>query len=328
MAVLRREDRDGPERRVWVNTLFFRYALEVERTRSITQAAENFFMAQPNLSRAIKEVEDTLGFTIFERTPKGVVPTKEGILFLDSAREIVRQLDRMKQIADGADGTVQRFSVSMPRGSYISAGVTAFIAGLDQSREIDMNIMETNSIQAVGCVADGSCNLGIIRYQTFNEPYFADYLKEKHMKSELIWEYECLALMSRTNPLARKETLTLEDLKDSVELSHRDMAVPYIDASRMRNEMTGITKKKIYIYERGNQFEILCGVPNTFIWVSPVPEELLKRHDLVQRRCAFPDNKFRDLLIYPEHYQFTDLDMRFVEKLYEAKTQVCYREYR
>ncbi len=70
------------------------------------------------------------------------------------------------------------------------------------------------------------------------------------MKSELIWEYECLALMSRTNPLARKETLTLEDLKDSVELSHRDMAVPYIDASRMRNEMTGITKKK-YISTSG-----------------------------------------------------------------------------
>ncbi len=166
MAVLRREDRDGPERRVWVNTFFLDTPLRWSVPAPSRRRRKIFFMAQPNLSRAIKEVEDTLGFTIFERTSKGVVPTKEGILFLDSAREIVRQLDRMKQIADGADGTVQRFSVSMPRGSYISAGVTAFIAGLDQSREIDMNIMETNSIQAVGCVADGSCNLGIIRYQT------------------------------------------------------------------------------------------------------------------------------------------------------------------
>ena len=59
-----------------MNTLYFRYAVEVERSRSITQAAENLFMAQPNLSKAIKELEDSLGITIFERTPKGVIPTK------------------------------------------------------------------------------------------------------------------------------------------------------------------------------------------------------------------------------------------------------------
>ena len=39
-----------------MNTLHFRYALEIEKTRSITQAAENLYMAQPNLSKAIKEL--------------------------------------------------------------------------------------------------------------------------------------------------------------------------------------------------------------------------------------------------------------------------------
>ena len=43
-----------------MNTLFFKYAIEVDRTRSITQAAENLFMAQPNLSKAIKETEEML----------------------------------------------------------------------------------------------------------------------------------------------------------------------------------------------------------------------------------------------------------------------------
>ena len=44
-----------------MNTLHFKYAVEVERTRSISQAAENLFMAQPNLSKVIKELEDSLG---------------------------------------------------------------------------------------------------------------------------------------------------------------------------------------------------------------------------------------------------------------------------
>ena len=45
-----------------MNTLHFKYAVEVERCGSITQAAENLYMAQPNLSKSIKELEDTLGF--------------------------------------------------------------------------------------------------------------------------------------------------------------------------------------------------------------------------------------------------------------------------
>ena len=76
-----------------MNTLFFKYAIEVDRTRSITQAAENLFMAQPNLSKAIKETEEMLGYEIFARTSKGVAPTEKGAEFLKYARNIMKQLD-------------------------------------------------------------------------------------------------------------------------------------------------------------------------------------------------------------------------------------------
>ena len=57
-----------------MNTLSLRYALEVNRTRSITKAAQNLYMGQPNLSRAIRDLEKDLGIVIFERTTKGVTP--------------------------------------------------------------------------------------------------------------------------------------------------------------------------------------------------------------------------------------------------------------
>lgn len=81
-----------------MNTLHFKYAVEVEKTGSISQAAENLFMAQPNLSKAIRELEDTLGITIFRRTSKGVVPTDEGSEFLQYARNIMKQIDNMESI--------------------------------------------------------------------------------------------------------------------------------------------------------------------------------------------------------------------------------------
>ena len=40
-----------------MNIIQFKYAIEVERTGSISQAAENLYMAQPNLSKAIRELE-------------------------------------------------------------------------------------------------------------------------------------------------------------------------------------------------------------------------------------------------------------------------------
>ena len=55
-----------------MNILHLKYAVEVAKTRSISKAAENLYMGQPNLSRAIKELEESLGITIFRRTTKGI----------------------------------------------------------------------------------------------------------------------------------------------------------------------------------------------------------------------------------------------------------------
>ena len=53
-----------------MNLSHLRYALEVERTGSINKAAQNLFMGQPNLSKAIKDLESEVGITIFKRNAK------------------------------------------------------------------------------------------------------------------------------------------------------------------------------------------------------------------------------------------------------------------
>lgn len=60
-----------------MNTLLFRYAIEIEKAGSITQAAQNLYMAQPNLSKAIKELEHEIGYPIFERSPSGIRVTEK-----------------------------------------------------------------------------------------------------------------------------------------------------------------------------------------------------------------------------------------------------------
>lgn len=310
-----------------MNTTLFKYVLEVERTRSITQAAENLLIAQPNLSKAIKEAEESLGYTIFHRTPRGAFPTEKGVRFLEAARNIVQQLKKMEEIADNADENVQRLSVSMPRGSYISKALIRFVSTLDRQKGMELNITETGSMATIGNVLGGNFGLGIVRYQTVYEKYFQDYLTEKGLCSELIWEFSYLALMSRRHSMAQKRPLREDDLSRSIEIVHGDTMVPYLSAGSVAQSGDAGERQRIYLYERANQFDLLYHIPESFMKVSPIPQDILERYSLVQRRCEFANNRCKDLLIYRKDYTLTPLDRRFIDKVYQIKNEVAFCEY-
>ena len=60
-----------------MNLLYIKYAVEIATCGSLNKAAEKLYVGQPNLSRAIKELESSLGVTIFERSTKGMVITPD-----------------------------------------------------------------------------------------------------------------------------------------------------------------------------------------------------------------------------------------------------------
>ncbi|MDR1900130.1 MAG: LysR family transcriptional regulator [Treponema sp.] len=311
-----------------MNTLFFKYAIEIERTRSITKAAENLYMAQPNLSKAIRELEDTIGFSIFERNSRGVIPTRKGFEFLVYARKILEEMEQINKLTDGENPERQDFSISIPRGSYIAAGFTRFAGELDFDREININVQETNSMRTINNVIDNKFNLGIIRYQTMYENYYFDYLADKHLDHDQIWEFEYLALMSKNHPLAQDDEVEFCKLKSYIEIIHGDTVVPYLNAAELRYPSPeAIPKKRIYLYERCNQFDLLSSLPATYMWVSPIPGKMLKRYDLIQRKCAFPNNRYRDVLIYHRGYAFTALDRKFIDRICESRNEVSLKKY-
>ncbi len=303
-----------------MNILHLKYAVEVERTRSITGAATNLYMSQPNLSRAIKELEESLGITIFKRTSKGIVTTTQGEEFLFQAKNILRQLDEMEEKYKKDFPEHQSFNISTPRACYITTAFTSLVNSLDRDREMDLNYKETNSLRAITNILQSNYNLGIIRYQTAFESYFLKMMEEKDLKSREIWEFEYVALMGKDHPLASKEEISREDFKDCIEIVHGDPYVPSLQIAYVKKaEFSDLTDKKIYIYERGTQYDLLEDVPSTFMWVSPLPEEVLRRHNVVQKRCPGLSHKYKDVLIYRNGYHLTPIDLRFMEELEKAK---------
>ena len=303
-----------------MNTLHLKYALEIEKTRSITQAAENLFMAQPNLSKTIKEFEETLGFVVFERGPKGVLPTQKGAEFLVYAKNILSQIDKIESLSKTLQKEVQQFNISIPRGSYIAAGVINFVEQLDFHKGINVNVQETNSLQAITNIVEHRFNLGVIRYDITFENYFRDYLKDKDMMFESIWEFENLVIFSKNHPLAQKENLHITDFKDYVELVHGDTTIPYLHYQKKPDYKQ--IEKRIYVYERASQFEILEMIQDSYMLVSPIPKKMLNRFNLVQKNYIGMTHRYKDVLIYHRDYKLTELDRKFVEQLYTAKNEV------
>lgn len=307
-----------------MNTSLFKYAVEVERTSSISRAARNLMMAQPNLSKAIKELEESIGFAIFERTPKGVIPTPRGNVFLDYARSILSQIESIEALSAAAGKDLQKFAITVSRGSWLSGAIVSFASGLDEDLGLDLDIRETSSMEVINNVTSGRYNLGIIRYRSIYEQYFSDFLSHHRLSSETVWEFECLVLMSCGHKLANAAVIEPDMLTDCTEIVHGDTVIPYLSSRGEAGQEHGAqVNRQIRLYERGNQFELLSHMPTTFMWSSPIPEDMLERYGLVQRRCTIPDNSYKDLLIYPNGHRFTALEKRFIEQLGAARDKVA-----
>lgn len=302
-----------------MHTQYFTYALEVEKTGSITQAAENLFMSQPTLSKAIKDLESSLGFPVFKRSSRGVVPTRKGAEFLQHAKKIVVQIERMKFALQAQDTSHQMFSLAIPRVSYIAQAAAQYIRNLDDGRDMEIDILEGSSMRIIDAVAQGRSVLGILRYHAKNEEYFTRCLGEKGLQMEHFWQGDLMILMNKEHPLAQKDLLEEQDLKGFAEISSGDEEVPYIRIS----EAEGSGTRRILVYDRAMQTDILQTMPGTYTRASAQPKAILEKYGLVQRRCRQP-LQFKDVLIFRTGYRFSKLDRAFLDLLCLQRNAVAY----
>lgn len=305
-----------------MNLLHLKYAVEVEKTGSINKAAENLYMNQPNLSRAIKELENSIGITIFERSARGMSITAEGEEFLRYAKKILSQVDEIESIKKKPSLRAQRFSISVPRASYISDAFSAFSNKIDSRYPAEIFYKETNSLRAINNILHADYKLGIIRYASGFDKYFKDLLSEKGLACELITEFNYKLVMSKKHKLAQKSSIKIEDLTEFIEIAHADPYVPSLPFAQVkREELPDNIKRRIFVYERASQFEILSKNTDTFMWVSPLPEQILERFDLVQKTCEENKKVYKDMLIYRNDYVLTKLDSDFITELCRAKRE-------
>ena len=298
------------------NLLQLKYAVEVEKTGSISKAAENLYMNQPNLSKSIRELEDDLGIAIFDRTAKGVVPTDKGREFLGYARSILSQIAEMEALYRPSDDKKTRFDLCAPRASYVSQALTEVILSLGLDADYSIDYREAGAMRTIKQVANGVNQIGVIRYQTIYEVNYLNALTERSLQNEPVWEFACVAIISSRHPLAQREVISNRDLVDCTEILYGDGSIPSLPVNQAREIAQAIeAKNTITVYERASQLELISRLETAYALASPVPQDVLDRFDLVQKRIDIPGNTYRDVLIYRTGYHLSRLDRLLIEKL-------------
>lgn len=101
-----------------LNLNLLKYFYEVVNEKNITKASENLMVSQPAVTRAIKELENSLDTKLLERNKKGVIPTTEGIILYEHIKEIFEEVNSTLNIIDN--------SKSKGKTLYIGATTTNF----------------------------------------------------------------------------------------------------------------------------------------------------------------------------------------------------------
>lgn len=188
-----------------------KYILGVAEAGSLNKASEKLFISQPSLTSSVHDAEWELGFEIFHRTSRGVKTTERGANFIRDARELYKQYDNLinKYSADGK----KAFAVST---LYYAFARTAFVEIVKQfSRDsYDFAFREKKASGVIADVALGKSELGILYLSDANRESILKSLRTNNLEFHHLTECNAFVYLHKDHPLAKKESLSLEDLSE------------------------------------------------------------------------------------------------------------------
>lgn len=187
------------------------YVVAVADHGSMNKAAQAVFISQSSLSAGVQNLEEELGFQIFERSNRGVTVTPQGAEFLVHARQLMNQYQLTHEKFIDKRQIKKHFSVS---AQHYSFAVQAFINVAKQFSidEYAFGIHECKTAEVIQHVRDYKSELGVLYLDDFNRTFMQKLLRDNELEFTPLFDTKTYAYIARTHPLAERKRLKLEDL--------------------------------------------------------------------------------------------------------------------
>ena len=189
--------------------------LTIVEAGSINAAAQRLHIAQPPLSRQMRQLEDRLGLKLFERGKRTVTLTEAGKLLQNRAGQVLGLLENtvkeMREIDTGNQGTLSIGTVTSSGATLLPKVAQVFRT---QYPGVHFQLWEGETVRILELLHNGSVEIGMVRYPFDSELYESIKLPNEPL----------VAAMNRTRRNSwdgRDDFLRLKELAGQPLLIHR-----------------------------------------------------------------------------------------------------------
>lgn len=234
------------------------YIVKIVETGSMNEAAKQLFITQPSLSNAVRDLEREMGIEIFIRNPKGITLTKDGVEFLSYARQILEQTALLEERYKSQNTNRELFSVSSQHYAFVVNAFVSLLEGTDMSR-YELFLRETRTYEIIDDVKNFRSEIGVLFLNSYNHDVLTKMFDDNHLTYTNLFRTRPHIFVSKTNPLASKKLVTMEDLEEFPYLSydqgiHNSFYFSEEIFSQIRH------KKSIVVSDRATLFNLLIGL--------------------------------------------------------------------
>ena len=182
-----------------------RYFIGVAETENVSRAASKLHLSQPALSRQIRDLEDEIGVTLFERTAKSVRLTEPGRVFLKAVREVLERVDeavKETRAVAGADETELHVGYSPATTARILPSILrAYQRAMPKVR---ITLHDRSNQKSIAGLRDGRLQVAFL-------PHLPKASELRDVRFEELTRERICLVASPDHPLARRRVVKLAD---------------------------------------------------------------------------------------------------------------------
>lgn len=193
--------------------------LALARAGTTARAGEALHLAQPSVSRSLLSLEERLGVPLFERTPRGLVPTPAGERLTARAGALLSDLADLER-------EVRRPPASPLKIRLVCACYTAYhwlpstlVALREEHPDLEMSLRIEHTHDPLQALADGEVDAALL--SSAHKP-------GRKLRSGPLFADELIFLVAESHPLARVDALTPQHILEHTLLT----AAPTPDEAR------------------------------------------------------------------------------------------------
>jgi DNA-binding transcriptional LysR family regulator len=227
-----------------------RYFVAVGEEQHYGRASRRLRVAQPALSRQIQDLEEEVGFKLFDRLPRGVKLSAAGVLFLEDARRILRAVSeataRAAHVARGQSGTLR--VGFLENASWHGVVPDSFRRIREQQPDAQLQLQPAASLEQLDAIRSGRLDAGFVNFMPKADPELDQLTVAVHHVE--------LAVPKR-HPLTKLKKLRLRDLVNAAFVWFPRWAAPAFYDQMMAACYRGGLKSPRIVQEGLNEATIL-----------------------------------------------------------------------